>query len=98
MTKSRIAIAIFAMLLIGGPVNAQARNAGSLKLGTASSPTTTATGAIKGGGGPVKDTCTESTPDNPEACDIDELTARCDAAGGGMSTLDGGGVDCDLRE
>lgn len=98
MTKSRIAIAIFAMLLIGGPVNAQARSAASLKLGTASPSTATATGAFKGGSGPVKDTCTESTPDNPEACDIDALTARCDAAGGGMSTLDGGGVDCDLRE
>lgn len=98
MTKHRITLAIFAALLIGGPANAQARDAGGSKLGTASGPTAPSSGAIKGGSGPVKDTCTESTPDNPEACDIDALTARCDAAGGGMSTLDGGGVDCDLRE
>lgn len=98
MSNHRIALAIFAALLIGGPVNAQARDAGFVKSGGSSGPTTSASGAIKGGSGPVKDTCTESTPDNPEACDIDDLTARCDAAGGGMSTLDGGGVDCDLRE
>jgi len=56
-----------------------------------------ASDTIRGNGGPVADTCTESTPDNPEACDIDKLVERCDAAGGGMSTLPGGGVDCDLR-
>lgn len=45
--------------------------------------------------GPVADTCTSSTPGNPAACDIDDLTQRCDDAGGGMSSLPGGGVDCD---
>lgn len=50
---------------------------------------------LMGNGGPVGDTCTQSTPGNPEACDIDELTQRCDDAGGGMSSLPGGGVDCD---
>lgn len=48
-----------------------------------------------GNGGPVADTCNQSTPGNPEACDIDALTQRCDDAGGGMSSLPGGGVDCD---
>lgn len=48
-----------------------------------------------GNDGPVADTCTQSTPGNPEACDIDQLTQRCDDAGGGMSSLPGGGVDCD---
>lgn len=61
----------------------------------ASRPSLPGTQIFVAKGGPVADTCTESTPGNPEACDIDELTARCDDAGGGMVTLPGGGVECD---
>ena len=50
---------------------------------------------VKGGGG-IKDTCTESNGDWQEQCDPDQLTDRCDDAGGGMSSLPGGGIDCDL--
>jgi hypothetical protein len=46
------------------------------------------------GGGPVKDTC-DSSNQNDDNCNPDKLAARCDAAGGGMSSLPGGGVDCD---
>jgi hypothetical protein len=48
-----------------------------------------------GNGGGVRDTCDSSTPGNPQACQIEKLEARCNAAGGGMSSLPGGGVDCD---
>ncbi len=45
-------------------------------------------------GRPVKDTCNSSQGDD-ETCNPDKLAARCDAAGGGMSSQPGGGVDCD---
>lgn len=45
-------------------------------------------------GGGMKDTCTTSQ----EGCDIDGLVARCDAAGGGMVTLPGGGVECNTDQ
>jgi hypothetical protein len=48
-----------------------------------------------GHGGGVHDTCDSSTPGNPQACQIEKLEARCTAAGGGMSSMPGGGVDCD---
>jgi hypothetical protein len=49
---------------------------------------------LLGNGRPVKDTCDSSQGDD-ETCNPDKLAARCDAAGGGMSSLPGGGVDCD---
>lgn len=49
--------------------------------------------ALRGNGGPVEDTCNQSIPGY---CDLDELIAACDAAGGGLSTQPGGGVDCDI--
>jgi hypothetical protein len=52
-------------------------------------------GSLSIGGG-VKDTCTETNPDDQEQCDPDQLASRCDDAGGGMSSEPGGGVDCDL--
>lgn len=49
--------------------------------------------SFAGNDGPVADTCTAS--DELGLCDLDDFVARCDAAGGGLSTLPGGGVDCD---
>ena len=92
MNRNRICLTIAAILLVAGPANAQATRSGAI----VKSPAAGIGGGLVGGSGPTRDTCTESTPGNPEACDIDALTARCDAAGGGMSSLEGGGVDCDL--
>ncbi|HEV2516414.1 MAG TPA: hypothetical protein VGV07_14255 [Devosia sp.] len=44
----------------------------------------------------VADTCDQSYPSDFTTCDPDSLTQRCDDAGGGMSSLEGGGIDCDL--
>jgi hypothetical protein len=49
--------------------------------------------ALVGRGGRVQDTCTSTDPWG--LCDIDDFIARCDAAGGGLSTQPGGGIDCD---
>lgn len=48
---------------------------------------------LLGSGGPLPDTCTSTDPWG--LCDLDDFIARCDAAGGGLSTQPGGGVDCD---
>lgn len=48
---------------------------------------------LQGSSGPQPDTCTSSDPWG--LCDLDDFVARCDAAGGGLSTEPGGGVDCD---
>jgi hypothetical protein len=45
------------------------------------------------GSSALPDTCTYT--DHWGLCDLDEFIARCDAAGGGLSSLPGGGVDCD---
>jgi hypothetical protein len=50
------------------------------------------------GTGPVRDTCDQSYPGSFETCDPDSLTQRCDDAGGGMSSLPGGGIDCDIGD
>lgn len=47
-------------------------------------------------GDTVRDTCDQSYPSDFTTCDPDSLTQRCDDAGGGMSSLEGGGIDCDL--
>lgn len=44
----------------------------------------------------TRDTCDQSYPSDFTTCDPDSLTQRCDDAGGGMSSLEGGGIDCDL--
>ena len=54
-------------------------------------------GGFKGKGGVVKDTCTSSHPFYGGDCSPEALTSRCDAAGGGMSSEEGGGVTCELR-
>lgn len=50
-------------------------------------------GAMAGSGGTVQDTCNSTDPWG--LCEIDDFVARCDAAGGGLSTQPGGGIDCD---
>ncbi|HEV7277134.1 MAG TPA: hypothetical protein VGN80_12680 [Devosiaceae bacterium] len=91
MKTNRTVIAVAAVVLAIGSGAAQA---GPTRVGPGHQNGGTAQLAI--GKGPVKDTCTESIAADPDACDIDQLTQRCDDAGGGMSSLPGGGVDCDL--
>lgn len=91
MKINRTSLAVAAVILAIGSGAAQA------------APTRVQAGHQLGGmaklanAGPgVADTCTDSIAGHQEACDIDQLTQRCDDAGGGMSSLPGGGVDCDL--
>ncbi len=44
----------------------------------------------------TRDTCDQTYPSGADLCDPDSLAQRCDDADGGMSSLPGGGVDCDL--
>ncbi len=91
MNVNRITVAAIATLLaIGwGTVEAkEVRRDNRTTIQPASSSFTT--------GDKSEDTCTESNGDWQEQCDIDQLTQRCDDAGGGMSSEPGGGVDCDL--
>lgn len=91
MKINRTSLAVAAVILALGSGAAQA---GSTRAGSGQQIGGTAKIAIAGPG--VKDTCTQSYAGSPETCDIDQLTQRCDDAGGGMSSLPGGGVDCDL--
>jgi hypothetical protein len=49
------------------------------------------------GGSTVRETCRESHPVDPENCDIDDFIARCDKAGGGLSSEPGGGINCEVN-
>lgn len=91
MKINRTSLAIAAVILAIGSGAAQAgptRTGASHQIG--------GTAQLVNAGPGIKDTCTESIAGHPDTCDIDQLTQRCDDAGGGMSSLPGGGVDCDL--
>lgn len=89
-------LAVSPSLVLLGATSAQAAKAGGLMfLSTGPRGTQPPAGgaAFLGSGGPLPDTCTAS--DEWGLCDLDDFQARCDAAGGGLSTEPGGGVDCD---
>ena len=88
--KLQIALSAAAILLF-----ANGAEAASFALAKNSGPSRPHVAAMNfaGNGGPTKDTCTSS--DAWGLCDLDDFEARCDAAGGGLVSLPGGGVDCD---
>lgn len=90
MNLTRTSLAVVATLLLVGFTSVEAKETRSTRQ-TVQLPSY----AMTPGGG-VKDTCNESSGSDASTCDPDALAARCDAAGGGMSTEPGGGVDCDL--
>ena len=91
VTRTALATVAAVLAIAYGTINVQAAQVRADR-----APLHTKSGLTIGGG--VKDTCNETNPDDQEQCDPDQLAARCDDAGGGMSSEPGGAIDCDLGE
>lgn len=81
-------------LVLLGATSAQAAPAGGKTFLSTGTQAPNGGGAFQGSGDPVRDSCNRTGG----TCEYDDFVATCDAAGGGLSTEPGGGIDCDIDQ